>query len=201
MIEELKELFQGMIDYFIKSVTYVKPIWIVITSGVSYLFFPNEAYITSALGLMIAVSLDIISKYYAISVKNGGFRKAIKAGKLSSETLWKGTKKKLISIFTVMLICGLAIRFTPLLPEVASGITAVAYTIMLYRELQSILENLIDAGYDDLKWFLIQIKRKQKDVLESDDINNVAVNSNENNDINNTNEIEVKNENSNIPTI
>ncbi|MMZ67415.1 hypothetical protein D1872_299970 [compost metagenome] len=37
---------------------------------------------------------------------------------------------------------------------------------MGFRELQSIAENMIDAGHEDMKWFLNLIKRKRKDFLE-----------------------------------
>lgn len=178
MKEELIELYLGMIEYFTKSIVYANPILVFITASISYLLFPNDSYISPAIGLMIALGLDIISKYYSVSVLNGGFINSIKTKKLTSESLWSGSKKKLISILTIMLLCGLAIRFTPIFPQISAGIAAIAYTIMLYRELQSVLENLIDAGHDDLKWFLFFIKKKKKDIMDANGIKEEDNNSN-----------------------
>jgi phage-related holin len=168
--EELLEMWIGMIGYFSKSITYVSPIWVFITTVVSYLLFPHEAYIAPATGLGIALIIDVVSKYYAISVKNGGFFNSLKTKKITSDSMWRGTKKKIISVLVVMIICGLSIRFTPQFPQIAIGLSTIAYGFMFYREVQSILENFIDAGHEDLQWFLSLIKRKKKQILDEEEI-------------------------------
>ena len=45
----------------------------------------------------------------------------------------------------------------------------VVYSIIFLREAQSILENLCDAGAD-LKWLLIWTRKKQEQILESEEI-------------------------------
>src|SRR5690554_6832277 len=141
--EELIELWFGILTYLEKSLTYVNPILVFFTTGISYLLFPHEAYIAPATGLGLALVLDVFSKYYAISVKNGGFFNALKTKKITSESMWRGTKKKIIGVLVVMIICGISIRFTPQFPQIAIGFTTVAYAFMFYREIQSILENMI----------------------------------------------------------
>lgn len=170
MKEEFLDVFWGVIEYFEKLIVYVKPLWVFISTGFCYIVFPDDAYIPPAIGLSIALVFDVITKYYAIAVKNGGFFNAIKTRKISSETMWKGTKKKIISILMVMIVCGLSIRFTPFLPQIAIGISTVAYGFMFYREVQSIFENLLDAGHEDVKWFLSLIKKKKKEIVESEGI-------------------------------
>lgn len=85
-------------------------------------------------------------------------------------------RKKIVSVLVIMILCGLSIRFTPFLPQIAIGMSTVAYALMFYREAQSVLENLIDAGHDDAKWFLALIKKKRKEIedvegLEIEEVN------------------------------
>jgi phage-related holin len=164
--EEFYEIILGAYQYIIKVFEYVKPLWVVLYAAISFVLFPDSAYIPPTIGLIGALVMDVITKYYAISKKNGGFRNAIKTRKISSESMWRGTKKKLVSILVVMICCGLLLRFTSFLPQIAITITTVCYGFMFFRELQSIAENMIDAGHDDMKWFLTLIKRKQREVLD-----------------------------------
>ncbi|MGG1650394.1 phage holin family protein [Paenibacillus sp. NRS-1775] len=167
---EFLEILTGAFEYAIKAIEYVKPVWVFLSTGISYLLFPNEAYVAPTIGLMVAVILDVITKYYAIAVHNGGLRNAIRTRAISSESMWRGTKKKLVSILVVMICCGLFIRFTEFLPQIAIVITSICYGFMFFREIQSIAENLIDAGHTDLIWFLLLVKKKKKEFMDSNDI-------------------------------
>ena len=156
-----------VITYLTKAASSVKPIWIALVSAINYVLFPDDAFVPAAIAVGSAMILDILTKYYAVSVNNGGFRKALRSRKLSSASLWKGTQRKIISYLVIMVLCGLSVRVT-MLTSVAVFLSTVAYSIMFLRESQSIIENLIDAGHEDLEWFLFFLKRKQQKVLEED---------------------------------
>jgi phage-related holin len=158
-------------DYFFGAIQKVKPFFVLLATGVNYVLFPDKAYIPAAIGLGGALILDILTKYYALQKPHKGLLKAIKAGTICSEKFWIGTKKKIISYLVVMILCGLSIRVAPI-AALAIGFSTVAYSVMFLREAQSCIENLIAAGHEDLKWFLFILKRKQKNILESEESNN-----------------------------
>lgn len=170
MKDELLELRLGVFEYTQKVADYVKPAWAIICSVLSYVLFPDKAYVAPTIGLLGALVLDVLTKYYAISKNNGGFCSAIRTRKISSESMWKGTKKKLVSVLVVMICCGLLMRFTAFLPQIAITVTTISYMFMFLREVQSIVENLMDAGNDELSWFLKLIKRKKGQLLEDENV-------------------------------
>lgn len=161
----------GIMDYLGKTVTAVRPMWIFLVSVINYVLFPDEAYVPAFIALMVAVVLDIITKYYSISVQRGGLKKAISTKAISSASLWQGTWRKLVSYFVVMILAGLSVRVTMLI-SVAVFLSTVAYSIMFLREAQSCIENLMDAGHEDVEWLLFYLKRKQKDVLKNEGVVN-----------------------------
>lgn len=177
MKEEILEIFLGVYEYILKVVDYVKPTLAFMISIISYVMFPDDAYIPPTIGLVGLLVMDVITKYYSIAKQNGGFRNAVKTRKISSESMWRGTKKKLVSILVVMICCGLLMRFTTFLPIIAVLMTTVCYSFMGWRELQSVAENMIDAGHDDLRWFLNLIKKKKKDFLEEKGVEDIEFNS------------------------
>lgn len=165
MSQEIRETVIDMWIYIQKVFIFVKPIWAFFISVIYYVLFPHESYYPAAIALISALILDVITKYYSIGEQNGGIRNAIKTKKLTSESLWKGTKRKIISVLIVMILCGLSYRLTPI-SSVAVLLSTVAYAFIFLREAQSIIENLLDAGHEDLRWMLFLIKKKQKDVLD-----------------------------------
>lgn len=170
MSQELQETINDVWLYIYKSIIFVKPLWVLFTSIVYYVLFPHNSYYPAAFALIGAVILDVITKYYSISALNGGILNAIRIKKLTSESLWRGTKRKIISVLVVMILCGLAYRLTPI-AAVGVLFTTVCYTFMFWREVQSVIENMIDAGHDDLKWMLLLVKKKQTEVLDVKDEN------------------------------
>jgi phage-related holin len=168
--QEIQETLSDMWSYLYKSVIYVKPLWAIITSIIFYVLFPDDSYIAPTIAVVGALTLDIITKYYSIIVTNGGIKNSIKTRKLSSETLWRGTKKKIVSVLIVLILTGLSYRLTPI-SAIAVVVSTLSFSIMFLREAQSCIENLIDAGHEDLKWFLFFLKKKEKDVLNSEGIN------------------------------
>jgi hypothetical protein len=170
MPKVVRELHFFMVDtgnYFTSTWEKVSPLWVAFVSVVNYVLFPDKAYIPAATALVLAMFLDIITKYYAISSKNGGLFKSIRDRKITSNQFWTGTQKKIISYLVVMILCGLSVRVT-MLTSVAVFLSTVAYSIMFLREAHSCVENLIDAGHSDLEWLLFWLKRKQSKVLEED---------------------------------
>lgn len=91
MKNDVVELFLEMMSYFYSAVISIKPLIVFIGSGVSYLLFPTAAFVTYNIVLLIAMVLDIITKYYALSIKNGGFRLAFRNRHISSNKFWIGT--------------------------------------------------------------------------------------------------------------
>lgn len=153
--------------YLEKAITGDKPIFGTILTGISYIMFPEKAYALASLALGIAILMDIFSKYVAISVRCGGFRKAFKKRKIFSKTLWEGTKIKLITYLSISIMVGASYRLNAL-PEtftpVSQFMATVVYTVLFLREFQSMLENFRDAGAD-VDWLLIWSKKKEKEIL------------------------------------
>jgi hypothetical protein len=65
-----------------------------------------------------------------------------------------------------MILAGLSYRVAPL-KEMGIFFATVVYAVMFLREGQSVVENLMDGGAD-LGWLLFWVKRKQKQILESE---------------------------------
>lgn len=159
-----------VITYITDAVALVKPVWAFFMSVVSYVLFPDKAFIPAAIALVGATILDIITRYYALSVNNQGFRNAVKTHVINSENFWTGTRKKIIGYLVVMILSGLSVRITPL-TQIAVFMATFAYSIMFLRESQSVIENLIDAGHSDLEWFLFWVKKKQENILQQEGLN------------------------------
>lgn len=164
---EFNEIMGEVISYLSQAWIAVNPIIKWVGSILVYALFPTETYVTYATIVGTMVLLDLISKYYAIAKKNGGLWNAIKTGKLSSNRMWMGTRKKIVSYFLVMLMVGLSYRFE-MLQAPAEFLGTLAYTVIFWREGQSIIENMMEAGYrKELSWLHIILKRKKKEALES----------------------------------
>jgi len=164
MFNEIIEIIFGVCDYMCNAFDKIRPtlvgIWIIIC----YVVFPDKAYLPAAAGLGGAIVMDTLTKYYALAEQNGGLRKAWTTGVIKSRTCWEGTKKKLISCMSVMILCGLSIRVAPV-AGVAVFLSSVAYSYMFFRECQSCAENLRDAGIKDLGWFIQLLQKNQKKIM------------------------------------
>lgn len=165
----MKEILLEVSQYLAKTIQEVRPLWVAFVSLVNYVLFPTDAYVPAVISVAVAAILDILTRYYAVCVQSGGVGQAVKSRKLSSNLLWEGTRKKLISYLVIMVLAGLSVRVT-MLTSVAVFLSTIVYSIMFLRESQSVVENLIDAGHEDLEWLLFWLKRKQKDVLEKEGI-------------------------------
>lgn len=166
-MRELFIMFQDVLDYICGAVSKVQPFTAGVVTVINYILFPDKAYIAPAIGVAGAMIMDILTKYYALAVKNGGLWKAIKVGAIKSDSLWKGTQRKLIGYLSIMILCGLSMRMVPI-AGIAVGFTTIVYSVLFLRESQSCVENLVDAGHTDFEWIIRLLKRKQKKILEED---------------------------------
>lgn len=157
--------------YLDKAMTGIKPFIGTILTAINYVMFPEKAYAAAAFALGIAMLMDIFSKYVAISIENGGFKKAFKDKKIFSRTLWEGTRVKLITYLSISIMVGASYRLNAL-PDAFSTVSrfmaTVVYTVLFLREFQSMLENFRDAGAD-VEWLLIWSKDKENEILQKED--------------------------------
>jgi hypothetical protein len=158
-------IMQDTTAYLQQALTGIKPVLAFMFAAASFLFFPTGAFLTSAIAVGIAVLLDIVTKFVALSAKNGGYLKAVKAGAISSDRLWKGSRIKIFAYLVVAILAGLAYRVVQL-DAVGVFFGTVVYSVLFLREAQSIVENLCDAGAD-LKWLALWTKRKEEQILNN----------------------------------
>lgn len=164
--------------------------WVIISgafiwSVISYLCFPDEAYVTAAIAVGIAMLLDIFTKYMALSSHAQGYKNAVRTKVIFSGTLWGKTRIKLTAYLVIAILSGLAYRVTPL-EQVGIFFGTVVYSVIFLREAQSILENLLDAGAD-VEWLIKWTKKKERIILENDDtVQNIGNTQGNNSDTNNS---------------
>jgi phage-related holin len=161
--QDFRELYLDVIIYLDNAYHSVKPVLIFLGGGLSYILFPHQAFQTYAYILLMVTIFDVATKYYSISMKNGGLIKSFKEGHISSSKFWLGTRRKIVSYLTIMTLLGLSVRFEAL-GVIASFMSTLVYFLLFLRESQSILENLIDSGHSELEFFLKFITRKEKQV-------------------------------------
>ncbi len=82
-------MYHDILSY-VKSAQDSHPMLSGIGGAVAYVMFPEQAYLTSCFAIVIMMILDVITKYYAISTKNGGFLRSIRNGNISSNCMWAG---------------------------------------------------------------------------------------------------------------
>lgn len=160
----MDEMIKSSFEYIEKAFTGAKPMLGALAGFISYVLFPDKAHLLSLIAVLAAAFMDIITKYYSIIVKNGGFGKAIRTKKLFSKTLWKGTERKIVSYLTIAILTGLSYRVV-YLKEFGIIVASFVYSVMFMREFQSNVENLIEAGAD-LHWLLVFSKKKNKDLMK-----------------------------------
>lgn len=164
--EEIINIISEIARYFMSVLGYLRIVSASIIAGLSYIMFPEESLKTSLLMLLIASIADIITRSFAISVNNGGLLNSLRTRQLFSKNLWAGTKIKAFSYFIVALLVGASHRVIAY-DGIAVYLTTFIYSLMFLREFQSNIENLIDAGAENLTSLLLLTKRKQSEIIES----------------------------------
>ena len=155
----MQEYLEKLLDWAIIAGAFI---W----SVICYLCFPDQAYVTAAIAVGVAMLLDIFTKYVALSHQGKGYKNAVKTKLIFSGTLWNKTRIKLTAYMVIAILSGLAYRVAPL-EQVGVFFGTVVYSVIFLREAQSILENLLDAGAD-VGWLITWARKKEKIILEDD---------------------------------
>jgi len=161
-----------MYELFAKACDTVKPAIALIGAGITYLIFPEESFIAWCIALWVAVVLDLFTRWFAIFIKCGGIRKAFRTKAWSSEAMFKKTSVKIFSYLVIQILAGLSMRFVEI-PYVSNIVATVVYAFLFFREFTSNIENLIDAGADYLKPLLFWVKKKENELIEKGEDENV----------------------------
>lgn len=118
-----------------------------------YLLEPDAAFIA----VMVLVALDFMTKLTALSVRDGGLLGAVKKGNISSKSAFTGTCVKLVAYFS-MGVLAVQVRYVVLSETAAILSKTVVYGFLFMVEAISILENIVEAGLDNLRPVLNRLK-------------------------------------------
>lgn len=145
--------------FFEKFISGMENIFFVIVSIFAFCIgYPAQVSILIAcLALFV---LDIITRFYAISIQNGGLHKAFTNGKLSSREFWNGFLTKALGYFVILTIANIAL-ITPQLDIVGRIISTTLFCGLFFYEAISNMENLRDANFLAIIPFLNKIKKEQ----------------------------------------
>lgn len=143
----------------------IKPVWAFLFTVFNYLVCPNAAYLPAIAAVWVAVILDILTRLFANSRRCGGFLKAVRERAISSDTLWNRTVVKVVAYLCLQILAGLSLRVLPL-EQVSVAVATVIYSFLFVREATSVVENLVEAGANDLKPLLCWLKKKEADLTE-----------------------------------
>lgn len=121
----------------------------------------------AAIAVLLAMVIDVVTKYYALSIVSGGYKKARKSCVITSQKFWHGTSVKLVTFAVIVILAGLSYRITTL-DAIGTVFSGIAYGAMFWREVQSIGENMEAAG-GDIGWLTAFARRKKKELLNEDD--------------------------------
>jgi phage-related holin len=152
-----------MSEYLKSAFESVQPICALLLSAIMYMMFPETSYLTAFCAVVGVMILDVITKYYSISVLHGGLWKSIKEKYINSNSMWVGTSRKIFAYLVIFIMVGLSYRVSTIY-GISAFLATVVYSVLFLRECQSILENLNDAG-SDVKWLLAIVKKKKKKIL------------------------------------
>jgi len=162
-----------MYEIYEKVCDTVRPAIALFGAAITWLMFPEESFVVWCIALWVAVVLDLLTRWYAIFVKSCGIKKALKTKAWSSEAMFRKTSVKMISYLVIQILAGLSMRLVDI-PHISNIVATVVYAFLFFREFTSNIENLIDAGADYLKPLLFWVKKKEKDVLEKGDDEDVS---------------------------
>lgn len=130
--------------------------------------FPSEEYLVASGAVLGIIILDLITKLYSLTRQSGSFREAVREKRINSKAFAKGTIDKLIVFGVMLIICSLLYNVA-IVSEVAIWFTQATFTLMFFRDVLSILENLDDAGIE-VGVFKYAVKKKMKSYLPDEEI-------------------------------
>lgn len=159
----------GIIDYLQKLFEdHVMVFLSMIGALLCKFFFPTTQYLYSTIAVLVMMGLDLLSKLYSLKRQAGGWKASVATKKINSFSLFRGTIDKLIILGVMMIICGCAYQLT-LIADIAIWFTQVVYILMFLRDALSIIENLRDAGMQNLGMFEKIIQKKLNEYVDNDD--------------------------------
>jgi len=150
--------------FLCKVINTVKPAIAILAAGLSYLIIPDRCFEAWSIALWVSVSLDLLTRWFAIFVRSRGIWPAFKSKAFNSDTLFRKTALKVVAYLVIQILAGLSFRVIGV-QQVNTVMAAVIYSFLFFRELISNIENLIEAGAEDLRPLLFWIKKKEKDVF------------------------------------
>ena len=136
--------------------------------AISSFLFPEEAYKTAAMAVLIMMTLDLVTKLYALRHQAGNLKKAITTRVICSNKFAKGTMDKLLIFGILLIVCGCAYLISPF-SSVATSFTQMVFLLMFLRDVLSVIENLTDAGVGGLSLFKKLAQNKLDEVVKGDD--------------------------------
>lgn len=145
-------------DYVKKVIQSCRPFVTAVVACIIYIMFPEPAYLTAFYAVLGAMALDMITKWWAIWCSPNA--------RLSSQSLARGTIRKIFTYMVIFVLTGLSYRVAPV-ASAAVFLGTFVYTIFFLREAVSIVENLCDAGYE-LEWLLLVVKKRHDKIMEDE---------------------------------
>ncbi|GBF35480.1 hypothetical protein DCCM_4609 [Desulfocucumis palustris] len=127
----------------------------------TYLVAPTAAFYA----LWIAVVIDLLTRLVALSVKYGGFWQATRQSQISSKKMFHGTAIKIAAYFFMTVLAHQS-KYIVEIEAVPVLFSSIIYCLLFLVEVHSIIENLIDAGAEDLKPLLLRFKREKTRVMQ-----------------------------------
>jgi len=166
------------------SINFKDKIIVVLVTWLNYLLFPTDVFKVAASSWVIAVILDIVTKYYALSMScrdrpvhrpsnilllliyklSRNFYCALWHRDINSQTLWNQTSKKFFEFLVLMVLSGAAYRF-PYVSKATEPIALGVFFLAFMREVHSIFENLRDAGHD-MSMITLFIDKKKQQIID-----------------------------------
>ncbi len=118
----------------------------------TFLVAPTAAFYA----LWIAVLMDLLNRIVAQSIKYNGFWQATKQSRISSKKMFQGTAIKTIAYF-FMTVLAYQSKYIVEIEAVPIFFSSMLFLV----EVHSIIENLIDAGAEDLKPLLLRFNNEK----------------------------------------
>lgn len=122
----------------------------------TFLVEPTAAFYA----LWVAVLFDLLSKIAAISYRHGGLVAATRCKALNSHTMFYRTFIKVLAYFTMTVLAHQS-KAIVAIEGVDILFSTIIYSILFLVEVHSIIENLIEAGCDDLRPLLLRFQREK----------------------------------------
>lgn len=164
----MNNIFFGNIAHYFKSLFSNSELVMgsTLVGMVAAFLFPEEAYIPATLSTVIMFGVDLLTRLMAIAKTHGGFIKSFKDHHIQSRRIFWGTAEKFVVLMILLTIGGCGYKISPIILP-AKILMYGFFVLMFSRDLTSIFENLIEAGYKDIIPFQKFAKKKIDDVMDS----------------------------------